>query len=69
MFGREVGDQLVVDRQVRGEHEEMADALGLVEVGDERAHQARLADAGRQGEAERREVPLEVLDLRVLRAN
>ena len=29
VFGREVGDQLVVDRQVRGQHEEVPDLLAL----------------------------------------
>ena len=37
-----------------------------MQVGDERAHQPGLADAGGQGEAERREVPLEVGDGREL---
>jgi len=35
-----------------------------VEVRDECAHQTRLADAGRELEAERREVTLEVLKVR-----
>jgi len=59
---REVGDQLVVDRQVRGEHEEVPDALGLEQVGDERAHQPRLAHARGQREAQRGKVPLEFFD-------
>src|SRR3990172_11563347 len=59
---REVRYQFVVDRQVRGEHEKVADALGLVQVADESAHQSRLAHAGRQREAERRKVALELRD-------
>ena len=39
---------------------------GQVQIGDERAHQPGLADAGRQGEAERRELALEVRDGREL---
>ena len=57
---REVGDQLVVDGQVRRQDEEVSDAVGQVQVGDEGAHQPRLADAGGQREAERRELALEV---------
>ena len=37
-----------------------------IQVGDEGAHQPRLADARRQREAERREVALEVRDRREL---
>jgi hypothetical protein len=37
-----------------------------VQVGDERAHQPRLAHAGGQREAQRRELPLEVLQCREL---
>ena len=69
MNRREVGNELVVDRQIRGEHEEVADALGQVKVGDECPHQARLADAGCQREAERGEVPLEVRDVRKFGVN
>ena len=59
---REVGDQLVVDRQVRRQHEEVVDAVRQVQVADERAHQPRLAHAGGQRKAERRKVALEVGD-------
>ena len=52
---REVGDQLVVDRQVRRQHEEVVDAVREVQIADERAHQPGLADAGGQREAERTE--------------
>ena len=60
--GREVGNQLFVDGRVRGEHEEMAALARQIQIGDERAHEARLAYACRQGEAERRELALELLD-------
>ena len=66
VFGREVGDQLVVDRQVRRQDEEVVDAVRQVQVADEGAHQPRLADAGGQGEAERRKLALEVRDGREL---
>ena len=59
---REVGDELRVDRQIRREHEEVAGAVRQVQIGDEGAHQPRLADAGGKGEADRREVALEVRD-------
>ena len=38
--------------------------MGQVQVGDEGAHQPRLADAGGQREAQRRELALEVLQRR-----
>ena len=66
---REVGDQLVVDRQVRRQHEEVVDAVRQMQVADERAHQPRLADAGGEREAQRRELALEVRDRRELAAN
>ena len=56
----EVGNQLVVNRQVRGEHEEMPDTLGQVEVADEGSHQPGFAHASGQRETERWEVSLEV---------
>ncbi|MNX82778.1 hypothetical protein D3C86_1145160 [compost metagenome] len=65
--GGEVRDQLVVDGQVGGEDEEVADALDPVQVGDEGPHEPGLADARRQGEAERGELPLEVRHARVKR--
>jgi hypothetical protein len=64
---REVGDQLVVDRQVGRQHEEVVDAVRQMQVGDEGAHQARLAHAGGQREAQRRELALEVLQRGELR--
>ena len=65
---REVGEQLVVDREVGGQHEEVADSLGPGEVGDERAHEPGLADAGGQGKAERWEIAFKVGDGRKLRS-
>ena len=58
---REVRDELVVDRQVGREHEEVVDAVRQVQVGDEGSHQPRLAHARGQREAQRRKLPLEVL--------
>jgi len=60
--GREIGDQLVVDREVRSQHEEVADALGLVEVGDERTHEPCFPDACGNRKAQRWEVPFKVLN-------
>jgi hypothetical protein len=59
--GREVGDQLVVDRQVGRQHEEVVDAVRQMQVADERAHQPRLAHTRGQREAQRGELALEVL--------
>ena len=42
----------------------MAEPVGLVEVGDESAHEARLAHPGGDVEAKGRKVSLEVLDSR-----
>ena len=61
--------ELVVDGQVRRQDEEVVEAVGEVEVADERAHQARLADAGRQRKAEDGKFPLEVRDRRKLASN
>ncbi|EAA20294.1 hypothetical protein [Plasmodium yoelii yoelii] len=61
---REVRDQLVVDGQVGREHEEVVDAMRQMQVGDERAHEPRLAHAGGEREAQRREVALEVRERR-----
>ena len=41
VFGRirgEIGNQLVVNRQVRRKHKEVVDAVSLMQIGDERAH-------------------------------
>jgi hypothetical protein len=56
--GREVGFQLFIDRQIRREHEEIIAAMREMQIGDEGAHQPRLADAGREREAQRREVAI-----------
>ena len=63
---REVADQLVVDREVRREHEKVLVAIRRVKIADERAHEPRLADAGCQREAKRGEVSLEVGQFREL---
>ncbi len=62
VFGRvrgEVGDELVVDRQIRRQHEEVVQAVRQVQVADEGAHQAGLAHTSGEGEAERRKLALE----------
>lgn len=63
---REVGDEFVIDRQVRREHKEVIDAMRSMEIADKRAHQPSLPDAGGQGETERRELPLKVRNARKL---
>ena len=64
---REVGDQLVVDRQVGRQHEEVVDAMRQVQVGNERAHQPCLAHACGQREAQRGELAFKVLQRREFR--
>jgi hypothetical protein len=65
----EVGNQLVVDGQVRRQHEKVVDAVRQVQVADESAHQPRLAHASGQREAQRGKVALEVFYLRKLAAD
>ena len=67
--GREVGDQLVVDRQVRRQHEEVVEAVRQVQVADEGAHQPGLAHAGGQRKTERGKIALEIGHRRVFAAN
>ena len=67
--GREISDQLVVDCQIRRQHEEVVDAVRQVQIADERTHQPRLAHPGRKRKAKRGEFPLEVRDCRKLAAN
>ena len=62
---REIGDELVVNGRVRCQHEEVAAALREIKIRYEGAHQSCLADAGRQREAQRRKLPLEIFDLRI----
>ena len=64
--GREVGNQLVVNRQVRCQHKKVPNAVGLKQVADESAHQSRLAHARGQRKAQRREVAFKVLQRREL---
>ena len=65
----EVGDQLVVDGEVRREYEEIAYSVGAVQIGDERTHEASLADARRECETERWKFALEIRNRRELRLN
>ena len=66
---REIRGQLVVDGQIGGEDEEVAEAVGQVEIADEGPHEPGLADAGGQREAERWKLPLEVGHRRELAAD
>ena len=63
--GREVGHQLFVDGRVRGQDEEVPGPAGQGQVGDERPHEPGLPHAGREREAERRKIPLELGHARV----
>jgi hypothetical protein len=65
----EVGDQFVVDGQVRRQHEEVVDAVRQVQIADESTHQPRLAHARGERKAQRGEVALEVRDRRKLAAD
>ncbi len=67
--GREVGDQLFVDCQVRREDKEIVQSVRQVEIADEGAHEPRLADARRQREAQAGELSLEVRDAGKLALN
>ena len=58
-WATEILQQLGVDRRVGGKHEEVAAAPGEIEIGDECAHQPRLADTRCQRETERGELALE----------
>jgi hypothetical protein len=50
-----------VDDQVRRQDEEVLEPVGQVQVSDECTHQPGLADTGRHGKAQGRELPLEGL--------
>jgi len=63
----EIRNQLVVNRQVRREHEKIVDAMRQMEVSDESAHQPRFADTGRQRKAQRGKFTLEVFQRGELR--
>ena len=65
----EVGKELLVDREVGREDEEVSAQSGHVEVADESAHQPRLSDARGKREAQADELAFELLDLRVLLAD
>ena len=60
--GRKIGNQLVVDGEIRSQHKEMPDVMTQIQVADEGAHKARFPYTRGQGEAQRREPPLKVLD-------
>ena len=48
-----IGQQLFVDRQVRGQDEEIVDPVLQVQVGDECPHEPRLSHTGSQSKAQR----------------
>jgi hypothetical protein len=58
----EIGDQFVVDGEIRRHNKEVVNAVGQVEIADECAHEAGLADACGKGKAQGRELPLEISD-------
>ena len=64
---REVSDQLVVNRQVGREHEEVVNAMRQMQVGDKRPHQSGLAHARSECKTQRGKFALEVLQRRELR--
>ena len=59
-IGREIPNQLVVDRQVWRQYKKVPVAIGGVQVADERPHQPRFPHAGCQGKTHRRKLALEV---------
>ena len=58
----EVAKELVVEREIRGEDEEVLDAVYLMQVVDGGSHQARLPYAGGDGAGQRGEVAPEALE-------
>src|SRR5213592_5236629 len=67
-FG-ELALKLVVNSQVRREHEEIVDAVRQVQVTDESPHEPRFADAGGQGKTNGRKFALEIRHDRELGPN
>ncbi len=70
VFGRirgEIGNQLVVNREVGRKHKKVVDAVSLMQIGDERAHQAGFAHACCQRETQRGEFALEIFQRGELR--
>ena len=65
----EIGDQLVVDGEIRRQHKEIADAVGQMQIADKSPHQPGLANAGGQGKAERWKFPLKIGDRRIFAAD
>ena len=47
----EIRDELVVNRGVRGQYEEISRTAAEIQIADKRAHEPRFADSGREGEA------------------
>lgn len=66
---RKIGDQLVVDGQIRRQHKKVADALCLIQISDKCPHETSLSNAGGNRKAQGREVPLKVLNCGKLALN
>ena len=47
--GRKVGNQLRIDGQIGSEHKEVLDVPGMIQVGNERAHEARFGGIRKPG--------------------
>ena len=56
----EIGNQLVVNGQVGREDKEIVNAIAQMQIGNASAHQARLADPGRQGKTKRGKLALKI---------
>ena len=65
----EIGNQLVVDGEIRRQHEEIADPVGQMQVADKGPHESGLANAGGQGKAKRGKFPLKIGDRRIFAAD
>ncbi len=61
-IGSKIGDQLVVDGEVWGQYEKVADRVSQVKVADKGPHQPGLAHSGGKRKAQGRKVAFEVLD-------
>src|SRR6185437_10448207 len=57
---RKVGNQLVVDGEIRRQHKEVVDSMRSVQIADESPPKPRLTDSGGEGETKRRKVALEI---------
>ncbi|MCG3142651.1 MAG: hypothetical protein HDKAJFGB_04179 [Anaerolineae bacterium] len=60
--GRKVGDEFVVDGEIRREDKKIIDAVREMQIGNERAHQARLAHTRRQRKTDRWKIAFKIGD-------